>query len=107
MKTKSAANRKNVFIRKLKAKDNRMLDVLRDLTGYKSNARNLLKAGYLLLERNKQIAELESKIVVLEDRAADVESRYSHYREMVSLISDVNLVTVSMEFDQLKKKMRA
>jgi phage host-nuclease inhibitor protein Gam len=85
-KNNALKNASNVFVRNLKAKDNRMLDQLREITGYKSNARNVMIVSHKFLEQRKQIEALTNEVASLKEKAATAEN--DHRNKLAALAND-------------------
>lgn len=99
-----------IYVRNLKARDNDMLRKLKEFTGFKSNAKNVLLAGYKVLEQRDLIKKLQNEVRKLERKVEEYDDRFDFIRqETLHIIQAENKsiarrVKLEKEIDKLKKR---
>jgi TolA-binding protein len=115
-KTKSK-NASNILVRKLKAKDNKMLDELQKITGYKSNARNVMLASHECLRQRGQILQLNKKINDLNatinkmshdhvERLEKTVQEFNAYKEQVKQFTQISLQRVCSDLSHTMNELK-
>ena len=85
-----------IWVRNLNAKDNRMLDELRTMTEYKSNARNVMLASYQCLKQRTEIEQLNKKLETLKDTISSME--IEHKSKLDKVLQEYNIYMESVKY---------